>query len=192
MLRSRRVAPRRLGHVALGSTDYEAARAFFLDGLGFRLSDEITAGAAHVRCSSDHHNVLVMRAPTPFLHHTAWQVEDVDEVGRGARAVLEEHPGRHVWGPGRHRTGSNFFWYLRDPAGNLCEYYSDMDCVVDDQVWVPESLDETGALCGWGPPPRPPSWRRRPPPRPPRRPPRLPPPLLPAPPPLSPPPPHRR
>ncbi|HEX3387600.1 MAG TPA: hypothetical protein VHT94_01040, partial [Streptosporangiaceae bacterium] len=31
----------------------------------------------------------------------------------------------------------NFFWYLKDPAGNFSEYYADMDCIVDDQLWTP-------------------------------------------------------
>jgi hypothetical protein len=31
---------------------------------------------------------------------------------------------------------SNFFWYLKDPAGNFSEYYSDMDCIIDDQLWT--------------------------------------------------------
>jgi hypothetical protein len=44
-------------------------------------------------------------------------------------------------GPGRHDAGSNFLWYLKDPAGNFCEYYSDMDCIVDDQLWTPEDLE---------------------------------------------------
>lgn len=67
-----------------------------------------------------------------FLHHTSWQVEDIDEIGRGATAMLENDPDRHVWGLGRHHVGSNFFWYLKDPAGNFSEYYSDIDCIVDD------------------------------------------------------------
>ena len=46
--------------------------------------------------------------------------------------MLEDHPERHVWGLGRHHIGSNFFWYLKDPAGNFSEYYSDIDCIVDD------------------------------------------------------------
>ena len=81
--------------------------------------------------------MLVQQAPVNFLHHTAWEVDDVDEVGRGATAMLEDHPERHVWGLGRHHIGSNFFWYLRDPAGNFSEYYSDMDAILDDQVWEP-------------------------------------------------------
>ncbi|GAA1087125.1 hypothetical protein GCM10009577_05090 [Streptomyces javensis] len=63
------------------------------------------------------------------LHHTSWQVTDVDEVGRGATRMLTEHPERHVWGLGRHHIGSDFFWYLKDPAGNFSEYYADMDCI---------------------------------------------------------------
>jgi hypothetical protein len=56
-----------------------------------------------------------MAAPVPFLHHTSWQVDDIDDVGRGPTAMLEDHPERHVWGLGRHHAGSNFFWYLKDP-----------------------------------------------------------------------------
>ncbi|MGI8450540.1 MAG: hypothetical protein ACR2MP_25860 [Streptosporangiaceae bacterium] len=64
----------------------------------------------------DHHNVLVLAAPVSFPHHTSWQVDDIDEVGRGAQKMLEDNPGRHVWGLGRQYGGSNFFWYLKDPA----------------------------------------------------------------------------
>jgi len=39
--------------------------------------------ASFLRCSTDHHNILIQQAPLDFLHHTAWEVDDVDEVGRG-------------------------------------------------------------------------------------------------------------
>jgi catechol 2,3-dioxygenase-like lactoylglutathione lyase family enzyme len=150
-----RVRPRKLGHAVLGSTDPERSTAFFTDGLGFRVSDRIKGAGAFMRCSTDHHNVLVLGAPVNFLHHTSWQVDDVDEVGRGAQAMLEGNPERHVWGLGRHFAGSNFFWYLKDPAGNFSEYYSDMDCIVDDQLWTPEELEGARGLFAWGPPPPP-------------------------------------
>ncbi|MBT2233687.1 VOC family protein [Nonomuraea sp. NEAU-A123] len=159
VLRTGPVRPRKLGHVVMGSTDYEATRRFFTDGLGFKLSDEITGKGAFLRCSTDHHNVLVLAAPVEFLHHSSWQVDDIDEVGRGATAMLEDHPERHVWGLGRHHAGSNFFWYLKDPAGNFSEYYSDMDCIVDDQLWTPEAIEGAKGLFSWGPPP-PPSFLR--------------------------------
>lgn len=155
VLRSHPVRPRKLGHVVVGSTDHEVTRRFFTDGLGFKTSDAIKGHGTFMRCSTDHHNVLVLAAPVNFLHHTSWQVEDIDEVGRGAFTMLEEHPERHIWGLGRHHAGSNFFWYLKDPAGNFSEYYSDMDSILDDQLWTPETLEGAKGLFSWGPPPPP-------------------------------------
>lgn len=153
ILRTARVRPRKLGHAVVGTTDPAVTQSFFADGLGFKISDMIKGAGAFLRCSTDHHNLLVLAAPVSFLHHTSWQVDDVDEVGRGAAAMLEDHPERHTWGLGRHHAGSNFFWYLKDPAGNFSEYYSDMDCIVDDQLWKPEVLEGAKGLFSWGPPP---------------------------------------
>jgi catechol 2,3-dioxygenase-like lactoylglutathione lyase family enzyme len=155
VLRSDRVRPRRLGHVVLGSTDQAWSQTLFTSGLGFKVSDTVPGLAAFLRCSTDHHNVLVQSAPVPYLHHPSWQVDDVDEVGRGATAMLEADPQRHVWGLGRHHVGSNFFWYLRDPAGNFSEYYSDLDCIVDDALWTPQTWEGLQGLYNWGPPPPP-------------------------------------
>ena len=155
ILREQPVRPRKLGHVVFGSTDQQASQDFFHKGLGFKVSDTVPGLAAFMRCSTDHHNVLVQQAPVAYLHHTSWQVDDVDEVGRGASAMLAADPGRHVWGLGRHHVGSNFFWYLRDPAGNFSEYYSDLDCIIDDALWQPGVWEGARGLYSWGPPPPP-------------------------------------
>ncbi|ODU06440.1 MAG: dioxygenase [Pseudonocardia sp. SCN 72-86] len=150
-----RVRPRKLGHVVLGTTDLPTTERFFRHALGFRLSDRIGQVGAFLRCSTDHHNLLVLEAPVAFLHHTSWQVDDIDEVGRGASAMLADHPERHIWGLGRHHAGSNFFWYLKDPAGNFSEYYSDLDTIGDEQAWTPENFEGAKGLFNWGPPPPP-------------------------------------
>lgn len=155
VLRSGRVRPRKLGHAVLGTTNFDATQRFLVDGLGFKVSDRIKDVGAFLRCSTDHHNMLILQAPVSFLHHTSWQVDDIDEVGRGATAMLQADPTRHVWGLGRHHAGSNFFWYLKDPAGNFSEYYSDLDCIVDDQLWTPETFEGARGLFNWGPPPPP-------------------------------------
>lgn len=155
VLRDGTVKPHKLGHAVIGSTDHAVTQRFFTHGLGFKISDEVPGLAAFLRCSIDHHNILVQQAPVTFLHHTSWQVDDVDEVGRGAMRMLEADPERHVWGLGRHYAGSNFFWYLKDPAGNFSEYYSDMDSIVDDQLWTPEVVEGAKGLFSWGPPPPP-------------------------------------
>ncbi len=155
VLREQKVHPRKLGHVVIGSTDQEASTKFFTDGLGFKISDTVPFLASFMRCSTDHHNILVQQAPVSYLHHTSWQVEDIDEIGRGATAMLAKDPERHVWGLGKHFVGSNYFWYLRDPAGNFSEYYSDIDCIVDDQLWTPGVWEGDYGLYKWGPPPPP-------------------------------------
>jgi len=150
-----RVRPRRLGHIVLGSPDFDRSYAFFANALGFKVSDVVRDVGVFLRCSTDHHNVLVQRAPVPFIHHSSWQVDDVDAIGRGAMAMLAEHPDRHVWGLGRHYAGSNFFWYFKDPAGNFAEYHSDMDHIPEDALWSPETLEGAKGLFQWGPPPPP-------------------------------------
>ncbi|MCT9933792.1 VOC family protein [Planotetraspora sp. A-T 1434] len=149
MLADEPVRPRKLGHVFLGSTDAETTQRFFTDGIGFKVSDEVRNAATFMRCSTDHHNLVVGASPVNYLHHSSWEVADVDSIGRAAKAVLEGHPERHTWGFGRLAVGSNYFYYLRDPAGNQCEYYCGMDEITDDQVWEP-GVFEVGAV--WGPP----------------------------------------
>jgi hypothetical protein len=72
-LRSACPRPRRLRLNRPGAT-----QRFFTAGLGFKISDEAPGLASFLRCSTDHHNVLVQQAPVSFLHHTAWEVDDVD------------------------------------------------------------------------------------------------------------------
>jgi catechol 2,3-dioxygenase-like lactoylglutathione lyase family enzyme len=148
-----RVRPRKLGHVVHTTRDLESSRRFWVDGVGFRVSDLLPGLGYFLRCSTDHHNLLIQAAPVPFLHHSAWEVADADEIGRGATRMLAGDPARHVWGLGRHHVGSNLFWYLRDPAGTFCEYYSDLDVIADDDAWTPQSWEGAKGLYTWGPPP---------------------------------------
>jgi hypothetical protein len=59
---------------------------------------------------------------------------------------------RHAWGLGRHGIGSNYFWYLRDPAGSFAEYTSDLDVIVDEDSWRAASAGPVAGLAAWGPP----------------------------------------
>lgn len=155
VMRDQPIKPKKLGHCVVGTTNLETTMGFFTEGLGFKISDYIGDKGAFMRCSADHHNVLALAAPVNFLHHTSWQVDDIDDIGRGAMAMLEGNPERHVWGLGRHHAGSNFFWYLKDPAGNFSEYYSDMDCIPEEELWEPDVFEGAQGLFNWGPPPPP-------------------------------------
>jgi catechol 2,3-dioxygenase-like lactoylglutathione lyase family enzyme len=145
--------PRRLSHVVVGSPDAAVTTRFLVEGIGFRLTEEVPAiASSFLRCSEDHHNVLVQHAPIAFLHHSAWEMDDVDAVGRAAASMLAADPSRHLWGLGRHGIGSNFFWYLRDPAGNFAEYTSDLDVIADEEAWHVAASTPAHPLAVWGPP----------------------------------------
>ncbi len=47
-----------------------------------------------------------------------WRLDEL----RIAGILIQADPSRHIWGLGRRFTGSNFFWYLKDPARNFSEY----------------------------------------------------------------------
>ena len=150
---SERPRPHKLSHVVTTSPDPAATRRFFAEGLGFRVSDEVPElGAAFLRCGVDHHNLLVLPGPFPFLHHSAWEMDDVDAVGAAGAAMVATDPSRHTWGLGRHAIGSNYFWYLRDPAGNFVEYTSDLDVIADEEAWRVASSMPAHGLAAWAPP----------------------------------------
>lgn len=147
------IRPRRLGHVVMGCVDVETAKTFFLDGLGMRLSDYVNGGP-FMRFDRDHHNIVLVPAPFTLLHHTAWKVRSVDEIGYGGSQMIEHHPYRHAWGLGRHAASANYFWYLRDPAGAFAEYYySDLDEQAPDEYFWDQLPDmEPLPVAAWSSP----------------------------------------
>ena len=127
--------PRRLGHLVIGTPSIAGTRDLLVQGLGLKVSDEIDGIIAFLRCSKDHHNVALVESPVPILQHYSWECDDVDHVGHSATKLLRVDAERQTWGLGRHFAGSNFYWYLRDPAGSYVELYADMDQITDDDAW---------------------------------------------------------
>ncbi len=148
--------PRRLGHVVVGTPHIDKTRELFVDGLGFRVSDSV-AGIAHfLRCSTDHHNLLIQPGPVPYLNHYALEHDDIDALARAASLYVRAHGDAHVDGPGRHVVGGNVFWYMRDPSGTFFEYFTDMDVIASDEQWQPRQdwpLEGNWSIWGSSEPP---------------------------------------
>ena len=110
-----------------------------------------------MRCESDHHNLLIQPGSVSYLNHYAVEMDDLDAIGAAGTAVVAERSEADVVGIGRHLLGSNLFWYLTDPAGNMFEFFADMDQIDDDALWDREirrddwTPDEAG-LSIWGAP----------------------------------------
>ena len=147
-------SPRRLGHIVIGTPDWEGTVRFLVEGLGFRVSDSFPGIIAFLRCSTDHHNVAVVGSEVPHLQHYSWECDDVDHVGHNATTLINADLAKDGWGFGRHFVGSNFFWYLLEPSGSFIEFYSDMDIITDDIAWETSGRTPVGPEHignSWGP-----------------------------------------
>src|SRR5262249_14986784 len=145
------VAPRRLGHVLLFTPDIDRQVDFYSRVLGLKLSDRSQDIIAFLRCTTDHHNVALLKSSAPGFHHASFEMGGVDEIGMGAARMADRgwQPG---WGFGRHVIGSNFFYYIRDPWGSFAEYFYDIDQIPESCAWEPRDFPADDSLYVWGPP----------------------------------------
>ena len=144
--------PRRLGHIVVGSPDPINSSNLY-KAIGYRVSDVVGGGlATFMRCSPDHHNLLVAPGRVPYLNHYALEHDDFDSLARAATIYLREHGDEcHIAGPGRHQIGGNEFWYMLDASGNFFEFFSDMDTIVDDEAWeIGTDWDPGDSWSLWG------------------------------------------
>lgn len=129
------IRPRTLSHVVYFVPDVARAEAFYVQRLGFRCTDRFTGVGPFLRPAGtlDHHTLFMIQTP-PFMkgvEHFTFHLGGPSELMQaGTRFVNQGY--QSFWGPGRHRFGSNWFWYFNSPLGCHVEYDADMD-LHDDQ-----------------------------------------------------------
>ncbi len=126
--------PVKISHIVLHSPDHKALTQWFIDVLGFRLSDWIGDFMSFLRCNSAHHRLAILPGPA-CLNHVAYDMEGVDGMMRGIHR-LKQNSTDIRWGPGRHTAGNNTFSYFVTPAGFAVEYTAELE-EVDDDTWQP-------------------------------------------------------
>lgn len=132
-----RAWPIKIGHVVLFSSDLEAMRSFYIDRLGFSLSDEYPGFGAFLRCRvvGEHHNLFLLSRPgKPGINHVAFTLTDIHEVIGGGLAMSRKGWRTEI-GPGRHPISSAYFWYFHNPLCAPLEYYADEDHCTE--AWKP-------------------------------------------------------
>lgn len=117
--------PVRISHIVLHSPDHQAAMRFFVDVLGFRVSDWLGDFMGFLRCNSAHHRIAILPGP-PCLNHVAYDMLGVDDMMCGA-SRLKQSGTELRWGPGRHKAGNNAFSYFVTPNGFAVEYTADLE-----------------------------------------------------------------
>ena len=137
-----RAAPVEVGHVVFFVKDVAACERFYVEKLGFVASDRYPGRGAFLRCAAEggHHDIFLLQRPAAdaALNHVAFTVRDIHEVFGGGM-----HIARCGWetqlGPGRHPVSSAYFWYFKNPAGALIEYYADEDHLTAE--WEPREFE---------------------------------------------------
>lgn len=142
--------PLKLTHVVLNSARVPELSAFFIDVLGFRLSDR-TARMDFLRCGGDHHTVALAQGTALSLNHAAFEMRDIDSLMHGTGRLLD-HGFAAEWGLGRHGPGNNVFNYFVDPDGFAVEYTTEMDQVDEHHVDRDAAYWDTFPRrpCRWG------------------------------------------
>lgn len=128
-----------VGHAVLliNSDQYDATQAFYVNQLGFRVSEYTTLGPVEVvflHCNRRHHSIALARAPFTACQHIMLEVEELDMVGRAYdRAQDAEIP--ITASLGRHRNDNMLSFYMSTPSGLDIEYgWGARE--VDDETWV--------------------------------------------------------
>lgn len=144
--------PQKISHIVMHSPDHKAAVQFFIDVLGFRLSDWLGDFMAFLRCNDAHHRIAFLPGP-PCLNHVAYDMLSIDDMMRGIHR-LKLRQVDIKWGPGRHTAGNNTFSYFTTPNGFAVEYTSELE-TVDDETWQaqvytpgPQVMDQWGIGVG--------------------------------------------
>jgi len=143
--------PRKLSHVLIFARDMAAMEEFYLGVLGLRLSDRAIGVATFLNSGpGDHHVFGFVTGTHPGLHHSSWEVANIDQIAIGAQTMAAQGHTQG-WGLGRHTLGSNLFHYIRDPWGSWTEYFVDMDRTTEN--WQPHDWDvPAGVWCPLMPP----------------------------------------
>ena len=118
--------PEKITHVVLNTPRQEEAAAFWVNTLGFEVSDRSLL--TFIRCNDDHHNVAFHPGESSTLHHIAFEMDGIDSVMRGAGRMRDAgHPIE--WGLGRHGPGNNVFAYFVGPDDFVIEYTAEIEKV---------------------------------------------------------------
>ena len=133
-----RSRPTKISHVVLNSATTDNQVNYFIDVLGFRLSDS-SHMMEFLRCSSDHHSMAIFRNKGPSLNHVAYEMPNIDGLMRGA-GRMKENGFNIEWGVGRHGPGNNVFSYFIEPNGFVTEYTAEVE-QVDDADHVPQPAE---------------------------------------------------
>jgi 2,3-dihydroxybiphenyl 1,2-dioxygenase len=134
-----------MGHAVLGVENYRECYDFYVDTLGFRVSDTFKNFIAFLHCNPRHHSLALVGTDKPGLRHIMLETLSIDDVGLAMD--IARKGGYLTRTLGRHTNDKAVSFYVETPSGWEIEYgWSGLQ--VDDEVWIVRQL--VGPTSLWG------------------------------------------
>jgi catechol 2,3-dioxygenase len=135
--------PARLQHTVFQTTDLENIVRFYVEKVGFTLSDEVVnmedgrVMVVFMRSDNEHHSLAFFRGSRDEWDHHCYETNEWNDIRDwGDKFAKKRIP--IFFGPGRHGPGNNLFFMVNDPDGNKVELSAEIETVDHDKeagVW---------------------------------------------------------
>jgi 2,3-dihydroxybiphenyl 1,2-dioxygenase len=143
-----RTGPLGLGHAVLTVENIEPMMAFYVDVLGFGLSDYMQKPfrAYFFHVNSRHHSLALIESGRNGMHHLMVELFSLDDVGQSYDIALSEE-GRISVTLGRHTNDLMTSFYAKSPSSFMIECgWGGRE--IDPKTWQPLELQDGPSL--WG------------------------------------------
>jgi 2,3-dihydroxybiphenyl 1,2-dioxygenase len=151
-----RTGPLGVGHVVLTVDDIDKVMPFYVDVLGFALSDYIEKPfrAYFFHINARHHSLALIETGKNGMHHLMVELFSLDDVGQSYDVALSE-PERVNVTLGRHTNDLMTSFYARTPSSFMVECgWGGRD--IEPKAWKPFEMTAGPSLWGhervWLPP----------------------------------------
>lgn len=139
-------------HLTFATQNLEGFKEFYIDKLGFFLSDRVVhengdLATIFTTSNHEHHTIACFKSDRTGVDHHSYEAGTFENIKKFCDRFAENHV-LLTWGPGRHGPGNNLFVFYTDPDGNWIEISGELEVLYDREVidWPqhPRTLNKWG------------------------------------------------
>jgi len=139
-------------HLTFASQNVQGFKEFYVDKLGFFLSDRVLhengdLATVFTTSNHEHHTIACFKSDRTGVDHHSYEAGTFENI----KLFCDRFASNDVmltWGPGRHGPGNNLFVFYTDPDGNWIEISGELENIYDREMidWPqhPRTLNKWG------------------------------------------------
>lgn len=131
--------PGRLQHVVFQTTELEAMVDFYVNTLGFTISDNVVDQetgklmVCFLRSDDEHHTLAFFRGSKNEWDHHCYETNEWNDIRDWGDRFAKERVSI-FFGPGRHGPGNNLFFMVVDADKNRLEFSAELEMTTAEQA----------------------------------------------------------